>query len=149
MEEHAFEARVPVRDPTGVQAAAVLSCSVRYVDDGRTSTRECRIALVGPGITLDGTGEDFFEALCRVREQLEPSGRQLLCYGASLDVFPSGMTRDMGVGLRAYRLKMGVNSGPDDLVEILATGPDILPATVKQQEAYYRRWLRPGAPHAV
>jgi hypothetical protein len=96
---------------------------------------------LAPGISAQGAGVDFFEALCRVREQLELSGRRLLCYGASLDVFPSGMTRDMDAGLLAYRLKVGVKSGPEDLVDLLGSGPDIQPATVKEQETYCRSLL--------
>ncbi len=56
-----------------------------------------------PGITLkscDGgawsaDGDDIFEAMSRIRLQIEPLGYQLLCNGARTNAFPSGMSRDM------------------------------------------------------
>jgi hypothetical protein len=65
VDEAAFETQVPIRDQTGALATAVLSCSVRFLNEGRSSTRECRIHLLAPGTAIDGNGEDFFESLCR------------------------------------------------------------------------------------
>jgi len=56
---------------------------------------------------LDGAearADDAFEALCLLREELEPLGWRLGVAGAQVDVWPSGMARDQGGGRIAYRL---------------------------------------------
>ena len=63
------------------------------------------------------------------------------CYGASSNVYPSGMARDMGRGLKAYKLVEGRHARMDDLVEIFTEGPDVIPASVDAQEQFYRDWL--------
>jgi hypothetical protein len=65
-----------------------------------------------------------------------------MCYGASLNVYPSGMGRDMGAGLMAYRTTIGKVPELADLVNIFDEGPDFIPATVAQQEEHYQEWLR-------
>jgi len=61
------------------------------------------------------------------------------CYGASLHVYPSGMARDMGGGLKAYKLVVGRHAKIDDLVEIFAKGLDVIPASVAAQEQFFPR----------
>ena len=62
-------------------------------------------------------------------------------YGGSRNVFPSGMSRDMGSGLKAYRLTLGSTGRLEDLVGIFETGPGIEPATVDEQRAFFREWV--------
>ena len=52
---------------------------------------------------FEASADDAFEALCRVREQAEPDGWRVGVAGARHDVWPSGMARDQGGGLVAYR----------------------------------------------
>lgn len=85
------------------------------------------------------SGYDYFEALRNVRHQFEPEGYRLLCYGASLDVWPSGMCRDMGEGLKAYKLPQDDTAKPQ-LFGIFETGPDVVAATYQAQRAFSRRW---------
>jgi hypothetical protein len=61
------------------------------------------------------------------------------CYGASLNVYPSGMARDMGAGLQAYQLTLGKSA--HDLVDIFAEGPDVIPAFVLPQREFFQKWL--------
>jgi hypothetical protein len=42
------------------------------------------------------TGPDMFEALVRLRRQLEPDGLMIAVQGARRDTYPSGMARDVG-----------------------------------------------------
>jgi hypothetical protein len=84
---------------------------------------------------------DYFEALALIRRQLEPEGLIPYCYGASLNVFPSGMGRDMGQGLRAYKLTTGKHAKMTDLVDIFDEGADVAPTDVDAQEQFYRNWL--------
>lgn len=46
------------------------------------------------------TGPDMFEALVRLRRQLEPEGLMIAVQGSRRDTYPSGMARDMGGGER-------------------------------------------------
>lgn len=90
--------------------------------------------------SVEARADDAFEALCRVREQLEPAGWRLGVAGAQVDVWPSGMARDQGGGLRAYRLTDTV-AGP-----IVDTFEPVDPATVTtvvDQEAAAERFHGP------
>jgi len=58
-----------------------------------------------PGFgTAEARADDAFEALCLIREELEPFGWRIGVAGAQADVWPSGMSRDQGGGLGAYRM---------------------------------------------
>jgi len=59
---------------------------------------------------IEESASDYFKALCLARMRLEAEGLNLFCYGSSLNVRPSGMGRDMGSGLLAYKLAIGKRS---------------------------------------
>src|SRR5262245_27690993 len=80
--------------------------------------RRCRLRCEYRGKTVESIATDHFQALCDVREVLAKDSLIPYCYGASLNVFPSGMARDMGQGLKAYKLVEGRHAGGHDLVEI-------------------------------
>jgi len=84
---------------------------------------------------------DYFAALALVRRDLEAHGWLLSCYGASRNIYPSGMARDMGLGLKANKLHLGQRGRREDLVDIFTTGPDVEPASVDEQEAFHKEWL--------
>jgi hypothetical protein len=91
------------------------------------------------------TGPDMFEALVRLRRQLEPEGIMIAVEGSRRDVFPSGMARDMGGGERAYVMRPGENASSDDLVDTLADAAVDQLATVDEQYAYWEAWRQqPG-----
>jgi hypothetical protein len=100
----------------------------------------CHVNLVFDGIRFCGTSTDFFAALAEARCQFEREGHRLLCYGASRNVWPSGMARDMGLGLKAYQLTIGQRGGV--LREIFESGSDIVPATVEEQTSFFREWVQ-------
>jgi hypothetical protein len=101
----------------------------------------CRLRCEYRDKAVESTATDFFGALCDVRGLLAEDGLIPFCYGASLDVYPSGMARDMGRGLKAYKLAVGRHAKTDDLVEIFAEGLDVIPASVAAQQQFYRDWL--------
>jgi hypothetical protein len=70
---------------------------------------------------------------------LEPRGLIPFCYGASLKVWPSAMARDMGRGLKAYKIEAGTPAS--DLVGIFDEGPDVIPSSVLNQENFAREWF--------
>jgi hypothetical protein len=85
--------------------------------------------------------EDYFEAFCRIREKLEADGIRPFCYGANRNVYPSGMSRDMGGGLMAYKLTLGQPSRSADLVNIFIVGLDVEPVSVSEQREFYLSWV--------
>lgn len=100
----------------------------------------CRITCRVRGETFTADEGDFFEALSTVRRRaLEPKGLIPFCYGASLNVWPSGMARDMGQGLSAYKMKMGVPA--TELVGIFDQGTDVIPSSVEQQAEFAKEWI--------
>ena len=124
--------------------------SVRLVggSDGERATFEindvknrCLLTCRYRDKTISSEASDFFHALASIRRQLQRDGLIPYCYGASLNVFPSGMARDMGQGLRAYKLTIGKHSRTTNLVDIFDEGPDVVPADVDAQEQFYRDWL--------
>lgn len=105
-------------------------------DDPRRSilTLECQLGQ------FEATNWNYFDALCQIREQLEPSGWRPSCYGACEDVYPSNMCRDMERGMVAYRNEIGRPAAQEHLVETFATSSEIEPASVEQQRAFFQRW---------
>ncbi len=85
---------------------------------------------------VEQVADDAFEALCQVREQLEPKGWHLGVAGAQADVWPSGMARDQGGGLRAYRM---TEQGVGDLVDTFAPVDPVTVTTVAEQKAEAER----------
>lgn len=54
--------------------------------------------------SIETRADDAFEALCFIRDVLEPGGWRIGVAGAQVDVWPSGMSRDQGGDLVAYRM---------------------------------------------
>ncbi|MGY1551448.1 hypothetical protein ACW5CM_06630 [Microbacterium sp. A588] len=83
------------------------------------------VEMRSPGFgTAQARADDAFEALCLVREELEPFGWRIGVAGAQANVWPSGMARDQGGGLRAYRLT------PARVEDLVDTFEPVDPATV-------------------
>src|SRR5262245_20682533 len=102
---------------------ATVSCAPR--------NGQCQIAFRYRDRVIEENASDYFEALCRVRLRLEEEKLIPFCYVASLNVYPSGMCRDMSSGMTAYRLTIGKRTDPSaDRVRTFAEGPDVIPATV-------------------
>jgi hypothetical protein len=76
-----------------------------------------------------------------VRRTLEAEGLLVNTYGASKNVWPSGMARSMGAGLKAYRMTPGKPSSLADLVPIFEVGPDVEPVTVAEQQKFCDQWF--------
>ena len=86
------------------------------------------------------TAPDMFEALVRLRRQLEPDGLMVAVQGARRDTYPSGMARDMGGGMKVYVMRPGLPGRPD-LVETLDDASPDQMATVDEQRAVFEAWL--------
>ena len=103
---------------------------------------ECVISVTdGTGVGERFSGQDFFSALAVFSDFLGRAGLKPACLGAVLFVYPSGMCRDMGLGLSAYLLKKGQKqASKDDLVNIFDPLPSDFPLELlvspEEQERY-------------
>lgn len=110
--------------------------------------RGVHIELRMPGREpLLSDGPDYFAALVPLRQQLETRGELLIVLGARPDVRASGMQRDMGLGLCAYRLSDERGPRPEVCNVFTETDPDAV-GSVAEQQAWHAAWLdRRGMAH--
>jgi hypothetical protein len=109
---------------------------------GPTCRDHVTLTLRCPIREITRTASDYFEALARIREELECDGWRPVCYGNSRNVYPSGMSRDMGMGKKAYKMRLGQRAARADLVKIFDSGPDVEPSSVDEQKQFHREWLQ-------
>ena len=121
---------VPMLCPDGSKVKAKVDWeSVEY--------GECRVQIDCQGRVSEGRRTDYFDALEEARLPFEADGYRLLCYGASLNVFPSGMGRSCALGMESYQFR---EKGPKGSKIIFKTGKDVIPATVKEQRLFHLKW---------
>lgn len=115
----------------------IQECSVEY-----TSTPPWRLKFFGLGLKqAEFEDRDLFEALITLRRELEQSNAQLLCSGARPDVLPSGMSRSMSGGIKAYIIQIGKPELSNVLVNIFDYAePDIV-GTVEEQMAFKQQYI--------
>jgi hypothetical protein len=115
----------------------------------RMSGESYILARLPDGESVEGTGEDFFEALDDLRMTLEARGRHLLCAGARKDVHPSSMQRQAEQGRRAYALG-GIPKGEKPPVVGIfdpAGAADVV--SVEVQRDWYEKWLAAPRGHVI
>lgn len=119
---------------------------VSYYRDGpkRKGTDTRRIFcldLMVDGKVTTGEESDYFAAMQRLRQKIEPGGQRLLCFGSRRDVWSSGMARSMGVGNMAYLLSYpGTELKP--IRSIYDYAPRDTVGTVEEQEAWHEAWVK-------
>lgn len=91
------EYRIVLRGASGELTDAVVTLVVEEADLVRLelSFGETHLSAVAP---------DFFDAFAQVRSRLWEREILPLCYGASRNVFPSAMARDMGGGMKGNNI---------------------------------------------
>jgi len=85
------------------------------------------------------TARDLFDALQQLRRRLEVEAVFLLCCGARVDCYPSGMSRDMGLGRKVYVPEKGRRGRRADLVDLFAPATKELVGRVEEQDEYLSR----------
>ena len=141
MSVHQYRFEIELADQGRARIPATLDCETKFWTEAQFSRRACSINLKFRDTQLFASDRDYFEAFCRLREQLASLNLSPLCYGACRNVFPSGMLRDMGDGLRAYRLELGSRVKPE-VVDIFASGDDLDIVSVETQRQFYYEWLQ-------
>ena len=134
-----YAAAITLRKADGSSVAGEIRC---WHDDPLASEPDqVRLCLEFEGRSIQASAGDAFNALCALRHQLEAYQMRPCCYGASKNVYPSGMCLDMGQGYTAYKLYLGEYGRIANLVGIFDTGDDVDPATVEEQAMFYDEWL--------
>jgi hypothetical protein len=105
------------------------------LDYDRKCTLEFNCSLTGKLIFIES---DFFECLINLRKELDKYDYYPLCNGARVDVYPSGMCRDMGNGLVAYIQIPNKQVNSEDLVNIFDFAESNLIASVDKQYKFYK-----------
>lgn len=97
------------------------------------------VTAEGPWGQVTGSGDDCFEALTRIREQIEPQGWLLGVNGSRRDTWPSGMCRGTG-GFLVCHLTPGIRPTRADLIQTFHDAPRETLATVAEQIAFEEQW---------
>ena len=121
---------------TAVRGSETFPCDINFSD----AEPHWISAKISGLFDHEGPCQDVFDGLCDIRKKLWPMGIKLLCVGARMDVYPSGMARQMSGGVVAYRLKMGVPAQRPDVVRIFDAAAADQVGTVEEQADYFRRW---------
>jgi len=127
----------------------IKNLKIRY-SDGKTE--ECSIEIIqqpqwkliylGAGLQeQEFAGADLFDALVELRKTLEKIGIQLLCAGARRDVYPSGMSRDMSGGRKAYVTSLGRPALRTALLDIFDSADYELVGSVAEQQMFHEKWV--------
>ena len=91
-------------------------------------------------LVLEKEGDNYFETLIELRQELEKINIKLLCKGCCKNVYPSGMLLNMGAGRKAYTLICGEQAKMNSLVDIFDSCSIEEYATIEQQSEYFENW---------
>lgn len=103
------------------------------------NNRECHLKVSFPNEIISIISNDFFDCLCKLKN--EHPNILIYCKGYKKNVYPSRMTRQMGLGLKAYEMKLGYQATFNDLVGIFDFEDKDLTSSNKEQEEFYKKWL--------
>ena len=121
-----------------LRAGSVVQAELTY---GEHNSESYWVRLVCREQSFIGEGSDYFDALVALRRQLEAQGTFIRVNGAGQNVWPSGMSRSMGGGIKAYRMTLGSQARMADLVHIFECSTGIEPATIAEQERFRDQWF--------
>jgi hypothetical protein len=120
----------------------ILPAKFRIWDVDPEDRDKVKISLVFAERQMVRSETDYFSALRSIRVELEKEGLKINCYGGSKNVYPTPMSLDMGAGANAFRWKLGEQPTAKDIVWIFDSGPDVIPATVEEQNAFFEQWTK-------
>jgi hypothetical protein len=129
---------------SGRKGTARLACTARWLKSSDGAVEEGEIEFSSADLLMSKKGRGFFDALLQVRSVLEPLGWRLVCYGGSLNVWPTPRQASEACGLNAFKRQPG--QGLVEIVGIFDTGPDVVPASIDEQRAHIAASFRPLSP---
>ncbi|MBN6065372.1 hypothetical protein HYE66_02715 [Aggregatibacter actinomycetemcomitans] len=101
--------------------------------------RNCHLKISFSNEIISVISSDFFDCLRKLKN--EHPAILIYCKGYKKNVYPSRMTRQMGLGLKAYEMKFGCQATFNDLVGIFDFEDKDLTSSNKEQEEFYKKWL--------
>lgn len=87
-------------------------------------------------------GADLFECIKGVRRHLGGMSMLLLCNGARIDAYPSGMSRQMGRARKVCIVELGKPGTQEGVVDIFGAAPFDKVGSVEAQREFHDNWLR-------
>ncbi len=96
---------------------------------------------LGDEVKFAESEHSFFGALIQLRLELEKTGRLLCCFGASENVYPSGMSLSMGTGILAHKTYLGLQGELKDIVNIFEADETVNPSTIEEQKLFHDKWI--------
>jgi len=116
---------------------SVSDYNISLADTGDSSI----IMTLDDGTMKNFSDDDLFKSLKLIRAFFEKKGAKVLCNGSRVDVYPSGMSRGMGKGRKAYVLILGKQARINNLVDIFDYADASLIGTIEEQECFYKQWI--------
>ncbi|MCR1000756.1 hypothetical protein [Serratia rubidaea] len=122
--------------------------NVSIINNGKIQVAEVNLEITHPCIltikTPDGEafksqGDDFFDCFVKIRKNTPQIIYQ--CKGAKRSVFPSGMTRSMSFGLKAYDAIQGLQTKKENEVDIFDYENHDIVSDPEEQVTYWKNWL--------
>ncbi|WP_041763624.1 hypothetical protein [[Leptolyngbya] sp. PCC 7376] len=103
----------------------------------------CELACKSADIDdISVSNVDIFGCLCELRKILEEKDLSIACYGARVDSYSFGLSRNMAGGAKLYLLKTGKVNELSDLHWIFEETDSKFLGTLSEQFAYYKSWLK-------
>jgi hypothetical protein len=103
---------------------------------------ECELVYQGnDSIELIYRDRNLFDCLTKLRKEMESRGVLIACKGSQLNVFPSGMCKQMASGMVAYKLTLGESTVREDIVNIFDPAEPELVVSIEEQKEFYTKWL--------
>lgn len=113
------------------------SCVISYDQDALSTNLEYIDQDFGK---LNFDGDDLFSALVKARKYLEDKGFLLLCAGSMPSAYPSGMSRQMSNGRKAYVHKLHSKPDRSSVVDIFQPVSFDEVGTIQQQNEFMSKW---------
>lgn len=94
------------------------------------------------GIAFDVNGIDAWEALRQLGVLAREKGINILCKGLTLGVYPSRMSRQMGLGTKAYQITSAKTARRDDIIDIFDYTDESNVNDPLDQDLFYEKWIK-------
>ncbi|WP_092177011.1 MULTISPECIES: hypothetical protein [unclassified Pseudomonas] len=91
------------------------------------------------GVDRTYVGSNFYKCFASLRR--DNPDVTFFCKGAKKNVYPSGMSAQMSLGLKAYELSMGLTPTLDDIVSIFEYDDCNLAVDPNEQEVFFKEWV--------
>ncbi|MBC8954578.1 hypothetical protein [Xenorhabdus sp. PB62.4] len=105
-----------------------------------TDNRECFLRIsISDIYQNEFSGTDFFDCFAKLRSERKEV--IFLCKGAKINVYPSGMARDMALGMAAYEFNLGEEVSRENLVGTFDFEANDVAVSPNEQREYFHQWV--------